>query len=157
MSWGSLRPAFTLYVARSALCSAATPLRKTGGLETLNGVSLSAECSFYAVNPSKRLPFCLLKSKHEHSFRRKARPGYRRGERAGIGYGIAKALAAGGAETTALSRTQEDLDRLKAESTLFLSKCVMVEHNWFVESNGSGVELRTLGYENPSSNPVMRC
>ena len=34
---------------------------------------------------------------------------------AGIGYGIAKALAAGGAETIALSRTQADLDRLNAE------------------------------------------
>ena len=34
---------------------------------------------------------------------------------AGIGYDIAKALAAGGAETIALSRTQADLDRLKAE------------------------------------------
>ncbi|KAK2158153.1 hypothetical protein NP493_1818g00000, partial [Ridgeia piscesae] len=33
----------------------------------------------------------------------------------GIGYAIAKALAAGGAETYALSRTQADLDRLKAE------------------------------------------
>ena len=34
---------------------------------------------------------------------------------AGIGNAIAKALAAGGAETIALSRTQEDLDQLKAE------------------------------------------
>ena len=34
---------------------------------------------------------------------------------AGIGNAIAKALAAGGAETIALSRTQEDLDHLKAE------------------------------------------
>ena len=27
----------------------------------------------------------------------------------------------------------------------------------FVESNGSGVELRTLDYENPGSNPVLWC
>ncbi|KAI0237748.1 hypothetical protein LSAT2_011667 [Lamellibrachia satsuma] len=33
----------------------------------------------------------------------------------GIGNSIAKALAAGGAETIALSRTQENLDKLKAE------------------------------------------
>ena len=26
-----------------------------------------------------------------------------------------------------------------------------------VERNGSGVELRTLDYENPGSNPVLRC
>ena len=30
-------------------------------------------------------------------------------------------------------------------------------NGWFVESNGSGVELRTLDYENPGSNPVLRC
>ena len=28
---------------------------------------------------------------------------------------------------------------------------------YFVERNGSGVELRTLDYENPGSNPVLRC
>ena len=33
----------------------------------------------------------------------------------GIGKGIAEALFAGGAETYALSRTQEDLDKLEAE------------------------------------------
>ena len=27
----------------------------------------------------------------------------------------------------------------------------------FVERNGSGVELRTLDYENPGSNPVLWC
>ena len=27
----------------------------------------------------------------------------------------------------------------------------------YVERNGSGVELQTLGYENPGSNPVLRC
>ena len=27
----------------------------------------------------------------------------------------------------------------------------------FIERNGSGVELRTLDYENPGSNPVLRC
>ena len=27
----------------------------------------------------------------------------------------------------------------------------------FVERSGSGVELRTLDYENPSSNPVLWC
>ncbi|KAI0233425.1 hypothetical protein LSAT2_016323 [Lamellibrachia satsuma] len=37
----------------------------------------------------------------------------------GIGNAIAKALAAGGAETVALSRTQEDLDKLKAEEENF--------------------------------------
>ena len=26
-----------------------------------------------------------------------------------------------------------------------------------IEHNGSGVELRTLDYENPGSNPVLRC
>ena len=26
-----------------------------------------------------------------------------------------------------------------------------------LERNGSGVELRTLDYENPGSNPVLRC
>ena len=26
-----------------------------------------------------------------------------------------------------------------------------------VERNGSGVELRALDYENPGSNPVLRC
>ena len=26
-----------------------------------------------------------------------------------------------------------------------------------VERNGSGVELRTLDYENPASNPVLQC
>ena len=30
-------------------------------------------------------------------------------------------------------------------------------HVGFVEHNGSGVELRTLKYENPGSNPVLRC
>ena len=34
---------------------------------------------------------------------------------AGCGFAIAKALAAGGAETVVLIRTQEDLDKLKAE------------------------------------------
>ena len=36
------------------------------------------------------------------------------------------------------------------------SRCLMY---WvrFVEHNGSGVELRTLSYENPGSNPVLRC
>ena len=38
----------------------------------------------------------------------------------GIGYALVKALAAGGAETIALSRTQEDLDGLKAEVTVFV-------------------------------------
>ena len=33
----------------------------------------------------------------------------------GIGRDVAKALAAGGAETYAISRTQADLDSLKAE------------------------------------------
>ena len=33
----------------------------------------------------------------------------------GIGNALVKALATGGAETIALSRTQEDLDKLKAE------------------------------------------
>ncbi|KAK2174824.1 hypothetical protein NP493_775g01113 [Ridgeia piscesae] len=42
----------------------------------------------------------------------------------GIGYGIAKALAAGGAETFALSRTQADLDRLKAENPDIHTVCV---------------------------------
>ncbi|KAK2174823.1 hypothetical protein NP493_775g01108 [Ridgeia piscesae] len=42
----------------------------------------------------------------------------------GIGYGIAKALAAGGAETIALSRTQADLDRLNAESPDIRTVCV---------------------------------
>ena len=28
---------------------------------------------------------------------------------------------------------------------------------YLVEHNGSGVELRTLDYKNPSSNPVLRC
>ena len=37
---------------------------------------------------------------------------------AGIGRDIAKALSAGGAETYAMSRTQADLDSLKAEVTL---------------------------------------
>ena len=27
----------------------------------------------------------------------------------------------------------------------------------YVEHNGSGAELRTLNYENPGSNPVLRC
>ena len=38
----------------------------------------------------------------------------------GIGYALVKALAAGGAETIALSRTQEDLDQLKAEVADFV-------------------------------------
>ena len=29
--------------------------------------------------------------------------------------------------------------------------------NSLQERNGSGVELRTLDYENPGSNPVLRC
>ena len=37
----------------------------------------------------------------------------------GIGNALSKALAAGGAETIALSRTQEDLDQLKAEVIWF--------------------------------------
>ena len=32
------------------------------------------------------------------------------------------------------------------------------EQGWSdVERSGSGVELRTLDYENPGSNPVLRC
>ena len=38
---------------------------------------------------------------------------------AGIGNAIAKALSAGGAETIALSRTQENLDKLKTEVVCF--------------------------------------
>ena len=33
----------------------------------------------------------------------------------------------------------------------------MVFFAYYVERNGSGVELRTLDYENPGSNPVLRC
>ena len=32
---------------------------------------------------------------------------------------------------------------------------VGIQHN--VERNGSGVQLRTIDYENPGSNPVLRC
>ncbi|KAI0210413.1 L-xylulose reductase [Lamellibrachia satsuma] len=42
----------------------------------------------------------------------------------GIGNAIAKALAAGGAETIALSRSQEDLDHLKAENPEITTVCV---------------------------------
>ncbi|KAI0229910.1 L-xylulose reductase [Lamellibrachia satsuma] len=42
----------------------------------------------------------------------------------GIGNAIAKALAAGGAETIALSRTQGDLDKLKAENPKIRTLCV---------------------------------
>ncbi|KAI0233423.1 L-xylulose reductase [Lamellibrachia satsuma] len=42
----------------------------------------------------------------------------------GIGNAIAKALAAGGAETIALSRTQEDLDKLKVENPEIRTVCV---------------------------------
>ena len=33
----------------------------------------------------------------------------------------------------------------------------MLVHSMFVKCSGSGVELRTLDYENPGSNPVLRC
>ncbi|KAK2175982.1 hypothetical protein NP493_692g06010 [Ridgeia piscesae] len=42
----------------------------------------------------------------------------------GIGKGIAEALFAGGAETYALSRTQEDLDKLEAENPGMHTVCV---------------------------------
>ncbi|KAI0211724.1 L-xylulose reductase [Lamellibrachia satsuma] len=42
----------------------------------------------------------------------------------GIGKAIAKALAAGGAETIALSRTQDTLDKLKAENPEIITVCV---------------------------------
>ena len=38
---------------------------------------------------------------------------------------------------------------------LYFSQCNSV--TLFVERNGSGVELRILDYENPGSNPVLRC
>ena len=47
---------------------------------------------------------------------------------AGIGNAIAKSLAAGGAETIALSRTQEDLDKLKAEVVYFVFIHVVSSH-----------------------------
>ena len=28
---------------------------------------------------------------------------------------------------------------------------------YFVERNGSGIELQNIDYENPGSNPVLRC
>ena len=33
----------------------------------------------------------------------------------------------------------------------------IIMHDTVVERSGSGVELRTLDYENPGSNPVLRC
>ena len=43
--------------------------------------------------------------------------------------------------------------------TVSVSPCVSValRHCHYVERHGSGVELRTLNYENPASNPVLRC
>ena len=51
----------------------------------------------------------------------------------GIGYDLAKALVAGGAETFALSKTQANLDKLKAEVRLLVGgwdTCGMDNINW---------------------------
>ena len=47
---------------------------------------------------------------------------------AGIGNSIAKALAAGGAETIALRRTQKDFDKLKVRRSIFSVNQYVVCH-----------------------------
>ena len=44
-----------------------------------------------------------------------------------------------------------------AELQLQVTRYNLLQMSHTVECSGSGVELRTLDYENPGSNPVLRC